>query len=147
MIGHKLREVRNSQQLSLTDVAGEAKISVATLSRIETNKQGLDFNMFLNLARILHTAPNDFLEDDGQSHSEPIAERLTTLRSSDRVKFWQDLSAARRARRGNETSMSSSATSQQLEELLAQVDYLREEIEAMRKSVGKPAPRRAVLAV
>ncbi|MEO8033445.1 MAG: helix-turn-helix transcriptional regulator [Acidobacteriota bacterium] len=144
MIGHRLREVRNAQQLSLTDVATEAKISVATLSRIETNKQGLDFEMFLNLARILHTAPNNFLESEGESQVEPIAERLTTLGASDRVKFWRELSAAKRARRVSESGHTNAGASQQLEELLAQIDYLREEIEAMRTSASRVPVRRSV---
>lgn len=104
------------------------------LSRIETNKQGLDFDVFLTLARILETSPNDFLDQQSEPAAEPIAKKLATLHTDEKVKFWRGLSAANRARRDARGGLRSAATEQQLEELLAQVEYLREEIDALRRN-------------
>src|SRR5437870_8961771 len=79
MIGDRIREVRNSRQLSLTDVAVKAGVSVATLSRIENNKQGLDLDLFMLLARILKTDPNDILDDSQRGAAEPIAQKINAL--------------------------------------------------------------------
>src|SRR2546423_3585082 len=64
MIGERLREARDMRGMSLMDVAGKAHISAATLSRIENNKQGLDFGLFLVLAKILARAPAELVEMD-----------------------------------------------------------------------------------
>ena len=88
MIGNKLREVRHSQSLSLTTVAGKAKISAATLSRIETNKQGIDLGLFLVLARILQAAPHDLLSEEQDSEqSDPLVQQIAALQTSDRTKL------------------------------------------------------------
>ena len=96
MIGERLRELRQGQQLSLTDVATKAKISAATLSRIENSKQALDVEMLFSLARILKTTPEHLVsEGNGEpsDEEEELAERISALSTSDRAQLWRDLAA------------------------------------------------------
>lgn len=139
MIGDRIREVRNARQLSLTDVAVKAGVSVATLSRIENNKQGLDLDLFMLLARILKTDPNDILDDSQRGAAEPIAQKITALRSTERVRFWKELSAASRDRRESKHHHNDLAS--HVDELLAQIEYIRDELISIRKSARRPARR------
>lgn len=136
MVGTRLREVRQSQRLSLTTVANKAKISAATLSRIETSKQAIDVGLFLSLARILKVSPRDLIGEDGDEVDDPLIGRLAALDSGQRAKFWRELAAARRTqragRRGDTRNLSS-----EVEELLAQIDFMREEIESVRIRLKK----------
>ena len=65
LIGERIRELRQAQGRSLADVAGKAKVSVATLSRIENDKQSVDLGLFLVLAGILQVAAHELLGSDG----------------------------------------------------------------------------------
>lgn len=136
MIGEKIRELRHSQGRSLADVAGKAKVSVATLSRIENDKQSVDMGLFLILAKVLQVRPNDLLEDDGGENKDPMARRVAGLGGSDRAEFWRDLANERRTQR-NRRGASIHDIGQQVDELLAQVDFLREELESVRKRVKR----------
>lgn len=141
MIGDRIRHTRTGQQRSLADVSSKADISVATLSRIENNKQALDLQLFLNLARILKVAPADLLGADGEAErSEPLALKLAGLTAAERTKLWRDLAAAKRTptlRRRTDQIAS------QVEELLAQIEFLRVELEAVRKHVRREPGKRA----
>ena len=143
MIGDKIREARLAQQLSLTQVASKAKISVATLSRIETNKQRLELNLFLAISKILNIAPQDLLgsTEHSEGNIDPIAAKIASLAASERVQFWKNLSALRRER-SIPRRLQIRNMGQQVEELLAQVDFLREEIDTFRKKLRR-RPRRA----
>ena len=128
-IGERIRESRQGQQLSLTDVAGKAGISAATLSRIETSKQGLDLGLFLSLARILKALPHELIGDEEQEQTpDPLAKRIAALASSERARLWRDLASARHDRRRRPRA----EVGAQFEEVLAQFEYLRQEIEAVR---------------
>lgn len=132
MIGERLRDARAARQLSLSDVAEKAHISAATLSRIENSKQGVDLGLFLSLLKILHIEPGDVLEEDGAvSSGDRLVDQITTLNAEQRTRLWKDLAASRRAQRPRITG-DGRAMNQKLEELLAQVEYLREEIESTR---------------
>jgi len=137
MIGERLREARHSQGRSLADIAAKVKISVATLSRIETDKQSVDLGLFLSLARVLNVPPNEFLEDrNGQAdHGDPLARRIASLAATERTDLWRELAAEQRTRRAQKRGTDMRHMAQQVEELLAQVDFLREELEAVRKRV------------
>ena len=136
VVGERIRGSRHSQHLSLTDVATKAGISAATLSRIETSKQGIDLALFLTLARILKAIPQELLGENpaaNEKASDPLVRKITQLASTDRTRLWKDLAAARRARRRGGRS----ELNQQVEELLAQFEYIRQEIESVRTTLKR----------
>lgn len=137
MIGERLREVRETRGMSLTDVATKADISAATLSRIENAKQGLDFGLFLVLAKILAVAPGDLVEgEDGDGH-DPLVGRIAQLSTGERARLWRDLAVARRNSRQKRNVRQRDTVSQQMEELFAQFEFIREELEAVRTNVRR----------
>jgi transcriptional regulator with XRE-family HTH domain len=140
IIGDRLRETRTSRGLSLTDVATKADISAATLSRIENGKQGLDLGLFLVLAKILAIAPAELLTapgDGGDGH-DPLAGRIASLPCVERAKLWRDLTDARRSsRRKRVPSRHDESITHRLEELFAQFEMIREELDAMRSAIRR----------
>ena len=139
MVGERLRETRQGQSRSLADVAGKAKISVATLSRIENNKQSIDLGLFLILARVLNVRATELLgsEGDEEGSVDPLARRIAALGSRERLALWKELATERRAQRTVKRGSELRQVGQQVEELLAQVDFLREELESVRKHVRR----------
>lgn len=137
MIGERLREVRETRGMSLTDVAGKAHVSAATLSRIENNKQGLDFGLFLIIAKVLTIAPADLVASDDEGEgNDPLVAKIAQLSTNDRTRLWQDLADAKRSSRQKQLRHSDTL-SQQMEELFAQFDFIREELEAVRTNIRK----------
>lgn len=136
MIGERIRELRQAQGLSLADVAGKAQISVATLSRIENDKQSVDLGLFLILAKILQVTAGEILDSDDEDDSkvDPLARRIAMLETKKRTELWREVTAARRAQR---IRRSSRDVTQQVEELLAQVDFLRSELDTVRQRMKK----------
>ena len=131
--------------MSLTEVAAKAEISAATLSRIENAKQGLDFALFLLLAKILAVAPGDLVEGgDGDGH-DPLVGRIAQLSTADRARLWRDLAAARRNSRQKRNVRQRDTVSQQMDELFAQFEFMREELEAVRMNVRRRVPARVVV--
>jgi transcriptional regulator with XRE-family HTH domain len=117
--------------MSLADVAGLAEVSAATLSRVERDKQAMDVELFLTLARVLNTTPADLLIDSAGEADDALAVRISTMQSRERTKLWRQLSDERRDQRQRKRSdMHTMAL--EVEELLAQMDFLREEIESVR---------------
>ena len=136
MVGEKIREVRQSQGRSLAEVAGKAKISVATLSRIETDKQSIDVDLLVVLARILGVDARDILGSD-DADADPLAHRIASLDARKRAELWRDLANERRTQRSRNRNVARNV-GQQVDELLAQIDFLREELEAVRLKVKAP---------
>src|SRR5689334_15691537 len=99
MIGDRIRQTRQARRLSLSDVAERADISVATLSRIERDKQGLELGLFLSLCKVLKTAPSEMLVDGQTDNVDPLAVRIAGLNHTDRLQLWRDLAANRRGER------------------------------------------------
>lgn len=137
MVGEKIRETRLSQQLSLADVAGKVNVSVATLSRIENGKQSVDVELFVSLAEALHVSPTALLGENGSGDGDPLARRIAALTGGERLDLWRDLAAERRTQRTKKRGGEARHISQQLEEMLAQLEFLREELESMRKHVRR----------
>src|SRR5688500_4852718 len=79
MIGERIREARLAQDRSLADVAAKAQISVATLSRIETDKQSLDLGLFLSIAQDLQISAQQLIGDDSGHNGDPLARRLAAV--------------------------------------------------------------------
>ena len=130
MVGQKLRDSRQSQNLSLTEVAIKARMSAATLSRIENDKQALDINTFFVLARILGEDPENLVSDGKRSsNGHDLADQITSLTAHDRAKLWRDLASRGKSTKANgRTDLGA-----RIEELVAQVDFLRQEIETVRQ--------------
>jgi transcriptional regulator with XRE-family HTH domain len=134
MIGARLREVRQSQERSLADIAGEAGISVATLSRIENDKQTLELGMFLVIARVLKTAPKELLGTQADAlEKDPLARQIASLGARERTELWRDLAAEQRARRSRSRAAAEQQIGAKIDELLAQLEFLREELESIKK--------------
>ena len=133
MVGARIREARQARQLSLNAVAQKADISVATLSRIERDQQRIDVALLMTLMRILKINAQDVLDeqpfDDGV---DPMVAKISALPAQERTKLWRDLTASRK---GNRSAVPNRALAQQVEEFLAQIDFLRGEIEAVRKKL------------
>ena len=137
MIGERLRQARVARQLSLADVAGEAHVSAATLSRVERDKQAMDVALFLTLARVLHATPADLLSDnDGNGDDNSLAMRIAAMESRERTKLWRQLGAERRDQRSRGRADAHMMVLE-VEELLAQMDFLRDEIESVRMRLVK----------
>jgi transcriptional regulator with XRE-family HTH domain len=139
MIGARLREARLAQSRSLADIAAKAKISVATLSRVENDKQSVDLSLFITLARVLQVPTNELLggDEDGGNGTAPLVKRITNLPPRQRQELWRDLAAEARSARSSRRNGHMREIGQQVEELLAQMEFLREELEAVRKRAKK----------
>ena len=131
MIGEKLRLARHERELSLQEVAAKAKISAATLSRIENGKQAVDVEMVVLISRILKVNPADLFDSESRDGVDPLASRLATLDSKSRARVWTELAANTRKQAARKKSVRD--VSMKVEELLAQIDFMRAEIEAVRK--------------
>jgi transcriptional regulator with XRE-family HTH domain len=145
MIGENIRSARLAQQRSLADVAKKAKVSIATLSRIENEKQTLELGLFLTLAKVLERTPGDLLGTDGDAEAagavDPMVRKIAAFESSERMQFWKELATAQRNQRLRTRRVQLGQLSQQVEELLAQIDFMREELENVRKRLRRPTSR------
>jgi transcriptional regulator with XRE-family HTH domain len=123
--------------MSLADVAGEAHVSAATLSRVERDKQAIDVGLFLTLARVLNTAPTDLLADeDGEGADSALVSRIAAMQSRERTQLWRQISDERREHRQRRRTDAHNMALE-VEELLAQMDFLRDEIESVRLRLAK----------
>jgi transcriptional regulator with XRE-family HTH domain len=142
MIGDRIRAARKARSLSLAQVASQAHISAATLSRIETNKQLLEFQLFLNLASILGIRAASLL-DEGPSDGSPLAERIEQLDSGQRAHLWRELAASSAAEaKLTVKKKPAAAIAADIEGLLAHLDILREEIQLVRERLNGKRGRR-----
>ncbi|HEX2121208.1 MAG TPA: helix-turn-helix transcriptional regulator [Thermoanaerobaculia bacterium] len=139
MIGEKIREARTAQQRSLADVAKKAKISIATLSRIETDKQTLDLGLFLTLAKVLDRPPNELLGDSATEGNgvDPLVRKIVTIEAKERVHLWRELAVVQRAQSVKSRRLQMDQLAHQVEELLAQIDFMREELENVRRRLRR----------
>jgi transcriptional regulator with XRE-family HTH domain len=139
VVGTRIREARTSRNLSLNEVASRAHISVATLSRIERDKQGVDLGLFLNLCRILKAVPHELLGPDGDDRVDPIAVQIARLKHDERVQLWRDLTVARKNDRRQVLRSNIRRLGEEVEELLAQLEYVQAEIQSVHTQVKKKA--------
>lgn len=146
MIGERIREARLARNQSLAEVAGKANISVATLSRIENDKQSVELSLFLQLARVLEMTPAELLDGVSESDSgdgrgnnrlDPLVRRIAALGPRERLDLWRELAAERRNQRNKLRGTNTRHVVQQVEELLAQMDFVREELEHVRKRMRR----------
>ena len=136
MLGTRLRQARVARRLSLQDVATRAKVSVATLSRIERDKQGLDLNLFIVLSRILKTPAEDLLSSENRgSETDPLSAQIARMETTERTRLWRELSTTVRASKEGRSRLRN--LSFEVEELLAQLDFLRDEIVSVQRRLKK----------
>jgi transcriptional regulator with XRE-family HTH domain len=134
-VGTRIRILRKGQRLSLAAVAAKANISAATLSRIETSKQPMGLELFLTLARVLDVGAADLLHDGPRDDDEPLAGKIQSLDTAQRTALWRELAAG-----DGDTAMRGSRNARietRLEELVAQLDFLREKITEIRTEFRK----------
>ena len=133
MIGARLREARLTRRFSLNAVAEKADISVATLSRIERDQQRIDVDLLLALMRILKLEAREVFQEEPREESgvEPMAAQISALPAAERTKLWRSLATARKANQRE----SLRTVAQRMDEFLAQIDFLRTEIEAVKKKL------------
>lgn len=139
MVGLRLREVRNARGMSMREVASRADISLASLSRIETNQQGLDLGLFLRITKILDVDPTDLLphERGEADRLNPVLRRISVLSGKDRLELWHKLAdQARRSGKGTRRSALNQLR-QEVEELLAQIEFIHAQIGAVHKRLQR----------
>lgn len=136
MVGEKLRSIRHDRSLSLQQVADKAQISAATLSRIENNKQALDVELMLALAKILRCRPAELLDDAEPPSDGTVANRIAQMDPKSRRDVWQELASTARSRRGDRKDQPKQLA-MEVEELLAQIDFLRAEIESVKRRLKR----------
>jgi len=137
VVGTRIREARTSRNLSLSEVASRAQISVATLSRIERDKQGLDLGLFLILCKILKELPHDLIGSNGDDRVDPLALQIGRLNHGERCQLWHDLASARRSDKRQAIRSNVRRLGEEVEELLAQLQFVQAEIEAVQNHVRK----------
>jgi transcriptional regulator with XRE-family HTH domain len=136
MVGTRIRAARQSRNLSLTELAGRAEISAATLSRIERDKQNLDLGLFLTLTRILKLTPHEVLGDDiDEEGVDPLVRAISGMQTGDRAQLWRSLAAERKTHRNRKND--GRQVVNEVDELLAQVDFIRGEIESVQKRLRR----------
>lgn len=131
-IGSRIRDIRQSNALSLAEVASQAGVSVATLSRIETGKQSLGIDLLLRLAKILQTSPADLVSSGGRPEVGSLSEQVASLPQNERLRFWREFRSASRQRR---MAVRRPRPEQQVEELLAQIECVRDAIDDVRRKL------------
>ena len=136
LVGNRIRVARQASNLSLTELAGRADISAATLSRIERDKQNLDLGLFLTLTRILKLTPHEVLGDtEDEEGVNPLVRAIAHMQTGDRANLWRSLTAERKTQRTRKTEAKTVAN--EVDELLAQVDFIRGEIESVQKRLRR----------
>jgi transcriptional regulator with XRE-family HTH domain len=102
-LGRTARRLRESQNLTLADVAGRANISSAMLSRLETGRVSPSLETILALSQALGVTASVLLQrvgaDDGGAQLIRAGEGLETVRSGTRRGHTYHLLAAQRGPR------------------------------------------------
>jgi transcriptional regulator with XRE-family HTH domain len=102
-LGRTARHLRESQSLTLADVARRARISSAMLSRLETGRVSPSLETIVGLARALGVTPSVLMQrvgaEDGGAQLIRAGEGLETVRSGTRRGHTYQLLAAQRGPR------------------------------------------------
>lgn len=72
-IGQRLRMIRHAREASLSQIADEAGLSAATMSRIETGKQDLSVATLLVICDTLGCSPDDVLLNESRDPASLLA--------------------------------------------------------------------------
>lgn len=129
-VGDTLRRLRTERSLSLAGVSERAGISVATLSRVETNKQSLEVGLLLTLAGILGVSAAEILGGH-QETAESLASRIAALPAAERAKVFLKAARPRRERKLEAA----------LDGLVSTVEVLRDELLSVHRALGQRRKR------
>lgn len=133
-IGEALRSARTAKQMSLSSVAQRAGISVATLSRIETNKQNIGVGLLIELAAILGVPPAAILpgtEQPAHSRRDVLVREISNASPYERAQLFIEI-----ARHSRSTTARGDLNAH-MDTLLSAVDLMREELLALRRAVRR----------
>lgn len=130
-VGPTLRRLRVDRSIALTAVAEQAGISIATLSRIETNKQSIEVGLLLTLARILGVSGADVLGGDDHDVVEALSRRLAALPPDARTQVFRKASPPRK---GKDLQPA-------LDDLISTVEMLREELLGVQRAMRRRRKR------
>lgn len=85
-LGARLRELRELQRKSLKEIASQANLSIAQLSKLELGERGLDVDVFVDIAKALGHQPGDLLPNSAGLYPEfrPLLARLSTVPAANR---------------------------------------------------------------
>ena len=129
-VGEALRSARKARGLSLNDVAKEAGISTATLSRIETEKQNLDVALFLSLSHVLNVSAGAILDRrNGGETEDSLAQTLAAMSADGRARVISAATQRRPARRSPEELQA------RVDGLLATIDLVRNELSELQTQI------------
>lgn len=133
-IGERLRIARRNRDLSLETVASRLGVSVATLSRIETSKQGMDLPFFLTLASTIGIDPAKLIGSDAQAAEghEGLVRQLAALAPDERIEVMVAAGRGSHNGHGNRRDLQ-----RRLDGLLATIDLVREELVEIRRALRK----------
>lgn len=127
-VGPTLRRLRTERSIALTAVAEQAGISIATLSRIETNKQSIEVGLLLTLAGILGVSGADVLGGSGERDDvEALSRRLAVLPPAARVQVFRKTAPRREAK----------DLQPALDDLISTVEMLREELLSVQRAMRR----------
>lgn len=133
IIGERLRAARQTREWSLTQVAAKAKMSAATLSRIENEKQALDIATLFSLAKILGVPAEELVAENGNGRPSKedagLARMIEALPARERTRLWQELTDRRNGQPRRKETRDLEA---RVEELVAQLEFVRGELESVR---------------
>lgn len=81
MYGRVLKQIREAQGRSQSEVARSAGISPAQLARLESHQRGLYLEDFIRIAEVLGEKPGNLLPNDlgDIAHLKPLINRLLTV--------------------------------------------------------------------
>ena len=130
-VGAALRIARRARGLSLNQVATQAGVSTATLSRIETENQTVDVSRLLEISKILDVSPAQIIGGEGHAGDaeDALVDALAALPAPARARVISAAAAPRHQKRNQIEA--------QIETLLATVDLIRNELASLARQVRR----------
>jgi Predicted transcriptional regulators len=94
IIGEKIKNIRESQQLSIEEVAERSGVDREQIQRIESNKDFPSLAPLIKIARVLGVRLGTFLDD--QTELGPVISRKKEFGSADGISFSNNAKQSRR---------------------------------------------------
>lgn len=94
IIGEKIKNIRESQQLTVEEVAGRSGLSLEQIERIEDNTEFPSLAPLIKVARVLGVRLGTFLDD--QVELGPVICRKTDNNSTNSISFSNNATGSRR---------------------------------------------------